>query len=428
MNYSEAVAWVEGFQKFGIKLGLNRMKTVLNTLNNPHKKSKFIHVAGTNGKGSVCRYISSILSREQYKTGLYLSPHLVDFRERFQINNKYISKKKLVDIVKRIRPIIEEYAERDVQLTYFEICTIISFVFFADEKVDYAVVEVGLGGKYDATNVITPLISVITNVRLDHQNRLGDSIQVIAHEKAGVIKPNIPVVTAAEGQGLSVIQQSCKKKNASLTVVSRENINIQISNFSHQTLFISGFFDDYLVTTHQPGTYQPINVALSISAIESLQKRGVFITKESISKGIKEMVHPGRMQVLQKCPFVVVDGAHNPDAMHYVVESVKKLFQYNRLIVIFGVMKDKSIDEMLKILLPIVDIIIVTEPKHTRSASKKDIVKSILQINDSKIIYQTSSVKNAYHKALELGDKKDLILGTGSLFTVAELLQIQPKC
>ncbi|MBS3778308.1 MAG: bifunctional folylpolyglutamate synthase/dihydrofolate synthase, partial [Candidatus Thermoplasmatota archaeon] len=168
MNYEEALSWIDDFHQFGIQLGLNRIENVLDSLNKPHKKIDFVHVAGTNGKGSVCRYISSILSSEGYKTGLYLSPHLVDFRERFQLDNEYISKQRFVDIVTQVKPVIEQMMAYGFQLTYFEVCTLIAFVFFADENVDYAIVEVGLGGRYDATNVIMPLVSVITNISLDH--------------------------------------------------------------------------------------------------------------------------------------------------------------------------------------------------------------------------------------------------------------------
>ena len=424
MNYKDAVAWIEGFHRFGIQLGLDRIEQVLHMLDDSHKKTRFVHVAGTNGKGSVCRYISSILTSEGYKTGLYLSPHLVDFRERFQLNDDYISKKRFADIVNRVQPVIEEFTANGTQLTYFEVCTIIAFVFFADEQVDYAVVEVGLGGRYDATNVIEPMVSVITNVSLDHQRLLGDSLQAIATEKAGIIKPQIPVVTAAEEPALSIISTTSEKQRSSLTVVSKDKILVQESSSSFQTILFHGSFDDYQVSTHQIGWYQPINIALSIAVIEVLQQQGVFVTKESIITGIKEMNHPGRMQILQHNPIVVVDGAHNPDAMKQAVESIKNLFSFDRLIVIFGVMKDKDIKEMLKELLPITDIIIVTRPKLDRAAPTNELAHLISKIDSTKQIIKTETVKEAHDESLKIANEKDVIFCTGSLFTVGELLQI----
>ncbi len=424
MNYDESVTWIDEFHQYGIKLGLNRIKKVLSQLGNPQEKVSFVHIAGTNGKGSVCRFISSILSSEGYKTGLYLSPHLIDFRERFQLNNTVIKKECFAAIVTRIRPLIEQCKDEGIQLTYFEICTIIAFLFFADENVDYAIIEVGLGGRYDATNVIRPMVSVITNVSLDHQKQLGKTVQEIAFEKAGIIKPHGVVVTAAKNDALEVIQSICEGNTASLNVVTDKMITVEETSFAHQTIAFHGVFDDYLVTTHQLGLYQPINIAVSITAIETLQQQGVFVSKESIYKGIQQMNHPGRMQLVCKHPFFLLDGAHNVDAMKQVVVSVNKLFTFNRLILIFGAMKDKSIREMLTEILPITDIVIVTKPNQKRAAKSEDIAHCILEIDKSKQIMVTNFVVDAYHKAFEIAKKDDLILGTGSLFTVGELIEI----
>lgn len=427
MNYDDAMAWLDSFHQFGMKLGLDRIEHVLHLLGDPHQKTRFIHVAGTNGKGSVCRYISRILTSEGYKTGLYLSPHLIDFRERIQLNNTYIAKERFVDIIELIRSTIEKFIQTDGQLTYFELCTIIAFVFFAEEQVDYAVIEVGLGGRYDATNVITPLVSVITTVSYDHQKQLGKTIRDIATEKAGIIKQNIPVVTGTKNTALSAIQQKSEEQGSPLTIIRKENISVHESSPTSQTLLFHGCFDDYLVTTHQIGRYQALNIGISIAVIEVLQQQGVFVTKQSILNGIFKMDHPGRMQILQKHPLVVVDGAHNPEAMRVAVESVKKIFLFDQLIVIFGVMKDKAIKAILKELIPFADIIIVTKPNVKRAASNEEISKSISKLDPSKQFIQTETVKQAYHKALEIAHDKDVIFGTGSLFTVGELLSLYTK-
>jgi len=427
MNYEEAIAWIDGFHRFGIDLRLDRIEKVLHLLKDPHRQIRCIHVGGTNGKGSVCRYISSILVSEGYTTGLYLSPHLINFRERFQINNKFINTQRFVDIVRYIKPVIDEFVKTENRLTYFEVCTIIAFVFFAKEHIDYAIIEVGLGGLHDATNVITPLVSVITNVSIDHQKHLGNTIQQIASEKAGIIKPKIPVVTAATNEALTVIQKTCKKLSSHLTVITPDKINEKKSSVSHQTFLFHGFFTDYVVTTNQLGKYQLINVAVSIAVIETLQQHGVFVTKESIFNGIKKMNHPGRMQILQKRPFIVLDGAHNPEAMRTAMESINALFSFDRLIVIFGVMNDKAIGEMLAEIIPTCDIIIITQPNLDRAASAHEIFHIISKLDASIQIIQTVTVHEAYQKSLRIAKKNDLIFGTGSLFTVGELLQIYSK-
>jgi dihydrofolate synthase / folylpolyglutamate synthase len=266
------------------------------------------------------------------------------------------------------------------------------------------------------------MVSVITNVSLDHQKRLGGTVKEIAFEKAGIIKPNGVVVTAAKNDALEVIQSICEKNIASLNMITEKMITVEETSFTHQTIIFHGFFDDYLVTTHQLGLYQPINIAVSITTIEALQQQGVFVTKESIYKGIQQMNHPGRMQLVRKHPFFLLDGAHNVDAMKQMVASVKKLFTFDRLILIFGVMKDKCIREMLTEILPITDIAIVTKPDQKRAAKSEDIAHFILEIDMSKQIILTNSVVDAYHKAFEIAKKDDLILGTGSLFTVGELI------
>jgi dihydrofolate synthase/folylpolyglutamate synthase len=423
MNYDEAVAWIDSFHQFGIKLGLKQIEQVLQQLDNPHQKIKAIHVAGTNGKGSVCRFMSSILRCEGYKTGLYLSPHLIDFRERFQLNDKYISKNRFVEIVKQVKPVVNKYISNDGQLTYFEVCTIIAFVFFSEEQVDYAVIEVGLGGRYDATNVVEPLLSVITNVSLDHQKHLGDSIKEIAIEKAGIIKSEIPVVTGAEGIALSAIKKTCELHKVPLRIVTSDMIET-VPSVTDQHILFHGFFHDYEVRTYQLGIYQAINVAVSIASIEILQQRGVYITKESIINGIEQMNHPGRMQVLSHHPYIIVDGAHNPDAMKLAVKSITTLFPSKKIIVIFGVMKDKDIKNILNEIIPIASKIIVTEPELERSEKSGKIAEFILELNQSIDLIQTTSVNGALKKAIEMAHNDDVIFGTGSLFTVGEIIQI----
>jgi len=416
MNYNQAIDWLYSFQKYGIKLELDRIKFICKKLKNPQKNYAIIHIGGTNGKGSVCRFIGSILTCAGYKTGIYTSPHLQRFSERFLINDKEISEKKIIELVEKVKPIAKDMIKKDDIPTFFEIVTAMAFEYFSDEKVEYAVIEVGLGGRYDATNVVDPLVSVITNVSLEHQKTLGKTIKEISREKAGIIKDNIPAITAAKDDALDVIKKYANKKNAPLQVIDKNHWE----TIDSQKFLINGSLNDYTVKTNMRGSFQGENIAIAIAAVESLEVNGVFITDESIAIGIEKTVNPGRMEIISSNPCILLDGAHNIAGMKILKETLNDDFEFDKLILVLGILSDKNIEEMLKIISPISDVIVVTKSKNDRACSpirlKEMIKKSNVVVKDS--------ISEAVEYAKETAKKQDLICITGSLFTVGEARDI----
>ena len=367
MNYNCSIKWINSFQKFGIKLGLDRVKYILDELGNPHENYKIIHVGGSNGKGSVCNIIASILNESDYKVGIYTSPHLHDIKERIIVNNQIISNDEFANITKKIKPIIEKMkASREVP-TYFEILTAISFQYFKEKKVDYAILEVGLGGKYDATNIVTPVISVITNVSLEHQNILGKNITQIAKQKGGIIKESTPIFTAAKNKSLEIIKKIANEKNAPIYIISNKNWIRLENTLEFQEFRITGLLKEYRVKTKLLGNYQGENITLAIKVLEYFQNHGIKINEDYIQQGIKKTINPGRMEIVNYDPIILLDGAHNPKGVKLLVETLKNDFKYNKLIFILGILKDKDIKSMMPSIISISDYIITTQSNNDRA-------------------------------------------------------------
>jgi len=282
MNYNECINWLYSFEKFGIKLGLERISHICKKLRNPQRSYKIIHIGGTNGKGSVCNFLESILVLNGYNVGVYVSPHLQRFSERFVVNHKEISEPDVVSLVEKIKPIVGEMIKNNNTPTFFEIVTAMAFQYFKDKKVDFAIVEVGLGGRYDATNIVEPMVTVITNVSKEHQKILGDKIEDIAFEKAGIIKNGVPLITAATGAALDVIKKVANEKNAQVTVVNNNFWKKVSGGVDWQEFLIKGSLKEYNVKTSVIGKHQGGNVTVSLATIETLQISGVYIKKNRI--------------------------------------------------------------------------------------------------------------------------------------------------
>jgi folylpolyglutamate synthase/dihydrofolate synthase len=348
MNYQDAIDYIHNTHKFGMKLGLDNIKRLLMHLGNPQNNLKFIHVAGTNGKGSTCAFINSILLEAGFKVGLYTSPYLEEFEERMRINNQNIPKDKLIYYVEYIKPIIEKIVDEGYNHpTEFEIITAIAFKYFCDENVDFVVLEVGLGGRFDATNVIeSSLVSVITTIDYDHMDKLGDTLEKIAFEKAGIIKENGTVVSFYQkDEALKVIEEVSGLKNASLSVMDMNDVKIKESNSNHQVFDYKNYKSLKIGII---GKHQVYNASLSIMAVEKLKQYGINISEDVIRRGLSKTKWPGRIEVISKLPLIVIDGAHNPQGMAVLKEALN-LFTYNRLILVIGMLKDKDTDSMLKL-------------------------------------------------------------------------------
>ncbi len=420
MKYNQAIEWLYSFEKYGIKLSLERIVFICQKLGKPQNNYDVIHVGGTNGKGSVCKYISSILTSAGYRVGLYTSPHIQHFSERFVIDNNEISEDEIVFLVEKVKSIVDEMIKINNIPTFFEITTAMAFEYFFVKKVDYAVIEVGLGGRFDATNIVNPIISVITNVTIEHQDRLGNTIDKISFEKAGIIKENIPVITAAENTALNVIRKNAIQKNASLTVIDKSSWEKIGGNLNWQDFIIHGKIKDYFVKTSLQGFFQGENLALSLMCIEVLQMKGVYVTDEDIKKGVENTTIPGRMEILDFEPVILIDGAHNISGMNMLKTTIKKDFTYDKLILVIGILSDKNVKEMVKIISPIADKIIVTKSSNIRATEPA----KLKEFFKTKTAIIKNNVSEAVKYAKSIAKKQDIIVITGSLFTISEAREI----
>ena len=420
MDFEETLDWLYGFQKFGIKLGLERISHIAKELGDPQKKYKLIHVGGTNGKGSVCKFLESMLSSSGYNVGVYTSPHLQHISERIVVGNNRITDDELILLANKIKPIVNGMLKKEKPPTFFEIFTALAFQYFSDKNVDFAVVEVGLGGRYDATNIVDPAISIITNVSLEHQNILGKNIEDIAFEKAGIIKNNVSVITASKDSALKTIEEIAKEKNAPISAIGKKNWKRLNSCIDNQEFLIKGFLKDYYVRTSMMGRHQGENIALALAAIEKLQMNGTYITDTSIIEGIGKTVNPGRMEIVSYEPLVLLDGAHNKTGMQTLVDTLKNDFEYDRLIVVLGILSDKDVRSMLSMIIPLTAFFVTTKSNNARACDPNELKKMIEKLGYKNEVVVKERIPDALEYSKSIAKKDDLICVTGSLFTVGE--------
>ena len=399
MDINKTLKYLYSFERRGIKLNLENIRMLLKKVGNPEKRLKIVHVAGTNGKGSVCAMLSSILKEAGYKVGMYTSPHLKRFNERIRINDNLVTNKEIASYFLRIKPHITNQ-------TFFEITTAMAFIYFYEKNVDIAVLETGLGGRLDATNVIKPLVSVITNIGIEHTDYLGNTIKKIAYEKAGIIKKNIPVITGAKGSALKVIKETAKRKNAPLVINKKYKKNIDtfaINNYKNLKL-------DFL-----KGDFQLENAATAVTTIDALNRYyNLKINKNNVRDGLKKAKWRGRLQYIRKN--ILIDCAHNPAGFKALIRELKKI-KCKKLILVIGILKDKDIKKIIKMLNPIADYFIITKPKSERAAEPEFIAQYIKKefkiINDS---------RKALDFAKKIAGRDDLIAVAGSIYLVGEIM------
>ncbi len=421
MAYPEVIRYLESFinyeeipaYPYKESLKLERIKGFLNLIGNPQHSLKSIHVAGTKGKGSTCAFITYILREAGFKVGLYTSPHLSDFRERIRIlNTQYsrrntqcdfegmIAKKDLVRLVEELKPAIEKY-NRTLKygpLSFFEVYTAIAFIYFKERKTDFVVLETGLGGRLDATNTAKPLVCAITPISLEHTQKLGNTLEEIAREKAGIIKSSQAIVVSAsqEKEARSVIRKRCKGYGAELFEITKN----KYQRFKIKLL----------------GEHQQINANVAVEVIKALRNYNIHVSSDAIRKGLLSTVWPGRCEVVSKSPLVILDGAQNVASAQALKETIKDSFRYKKLILILGISNDKDIKGVCNELSDLADVIILTKANNSRATE----TKILAEYFKGKGIEETNNVKEALKLAKRIAHKEDLILVTGSLFVVGE--------
>ena len=419
MNYQEALNYIGSVSWKGSVPGLERISALMHLLGDPQKKLKFIHIGGTNGKGSAAAFISNIFRSAGYKTGLFISPFIESFNERMQINNQYISDDELAQITDYIRPFADSMEDSP---TEFELNTAIAFEYFSRNNCSIVVLEVGMGGEFDATNIIDcPELAVLMSVGLDHMEYLGDTVEKIARTKAGIIKPGTSVVLYKQSAEVTnVIRERCLEVNACLYISEPEELSVREADIDHQT-FDSAFGE---LTIHLPARYQKNNLAVVLKAVQVLRKMGYDLDDAAVRQGLSETRWPGRFEVLHKEPVFLADGAHNPQGMEAAVSSLRALFGERKLIFIIGVLADEDYGQLLNIMIPLAKTVLCVAPDSARALSSGELAKEVSKRtagNEDVSVMPFDNVKDAVRHAFDIAAADDVICSIGSLYLIGDI-------
>ena len=405
---------------------LDRVRELLQQLGNPHEAFRSVHIAGTKGKGSTTAMVDSILRAANYRTGMYTSPHLHTFRERIRICGELIPEQDVIALIRRMLPILDERPE----VTVFEIITAMAMLYYAERGVDIGVFEVGLGGRLDATNVLRPLVSVITSISMDHEKVLGNTLEDIAREKAGIVKTGIPVVASPQKrQAMGVIEETCARLDAPLTQVGWDwEWRLLEADLAGQRFTVcrpDGQSRYEGLRIPLLGMHQLENACTAVAAIEVLNLRGLEVKREAVYEGLATVVWPGRLEILGRRPLVVVDGAHNTYSVECLLRALEQQLSFRRLILVFGAGTTHKPQELLRILLPAAAKAYVTRSRHTKAAPPQELREQARVFGYGAEAVDT--VRAALAKALDDAGREDLVLATGSLFVVAEAREAWAK-
>lgn len=433
-SYKEALRYIGSFINYEKKedfsynrtfFNLKRMEHLLNLIGNPHQQLRAIHIAGTKGKGSTAAIIASILTANGLRVALYTSPHLIDPRERIRIGGKLISEEEFTYFLSQIRFELENSSEQ-TSFTFFEIYTALAFFYFSHQRVDIAVLETGLGGRLDATNVVYPLLAVITQISFDHTRELGKDLTSIAREKSGIIKEGVTVLTSPQDRAvMKVLEQAVRQKKTELYKVGEDiqykrrgctpqtqtfDLKTRKRTYSHLVLPLAGM-------------HQLINAATAVGAIDLIEDKGIFTSAEAVRKGLKEVKWPGRIEILFTEPLFIVDCAHNGASAQALADYLKDIFPQKRIILVLGILKNKDVESIARILCPLADKIILTGVNSPRALTPEEIEKAIVKFCPRKEILIEKRVKNAIICAQNLAGDDDLICIAGSVYLAGEILK-----
>ena len=426
MNYEQCLVYLDQIQNLGIKFGLDNVRTILSSFNDPQNQYPAIHIAGTNGKGSVCAMLSQILMEHGHRPGLFTSPHLVTVRERIRIAGDPIPEEDFSRHLSRLREVVEELIVSKALLsppTYFEMLSCLAFLHFAEERVDIAVLEVGMGGRYDATNVVIPVVSAITTISPEHQKFLGETQNEIASEKAGIIKPGIPLVCGVEEKRAhTTIRDRAEELNAPFFAVFSDGRRLRKEKNEQNFRFEYTCGEEkYNYLPSLLGEHQGKNAAIAIAVARQLSKDWRRLEQSRIIRGIETAKWPGRLEIVSERPLVLVDGAHN-------VEGAKALSKYVQefislpCVLVFAVMRDKNIQKLSEILFPLAHTVICTRFPYFKAASPEDIQRQASRFQ-GRIVSQPD-VPQAVRTALQAASPDGVVLVAGSLFLVGEIKKI----
>lgn len=414
--YRKSLDYLYGLEKFGMIFGLTQIQKILNAIGNPHQEIQAIHVGGTNGKGSTAAMMDSILRKEGYRVGLYTSPHLNRFTERIRVNGKEIEEEEVAALTEWMKKEIES-AGIAPSFTFFDFTTAMALHYFNQKMVDLAIVEVGLGGRLDSTNVVDPLISIITNVAKDHEEYLGKTLLKIAREKAGIIKKGKPLITAAtQPQVLRLFSKTCREKRSPYFRVGKEFRYVRAGDDDFD--YEGPGRKLWNLHVNLRGFHQVVNATTALGAMEVLENQGYRVSTEAMVDGLREVEWPGRLEMVSFSPRVILDGAHNPAGALALKESLENEFEYQHLILLVGIMKDKDSRSMLHLLAPLAEHIILTRPHTDRAASPLMLEKALGE--NGKRTEIEEDLKKAIDRGLSLTHNEDLLCITGSLYTVGE--------
>ncbi|MHB8771902.1 MAG: bifunctional folylpolyglutamate synthase/dihydrofolate synthase [Syntrophales bacterium] len=415
LTYRDTRAYLSGLTKMGIRFGLDPISGLLGRLDDPQKRYPAVLIAGTNGKGSVAAMIASILSAGGYRTGLYTSPDLIDFRERIRVDGEMISRTEAASCAERVKARLTE------EMSYFEFLTAMAFLHFRRRRVDIAVLEVGMGGRLDATNVVVPLLSVITNISLEHREYLGDTLEAIAREKGGIIKQGGRCLTAARQKPVvETLEALCRERKAKLYRLGKEIRKRVHRDGTFSYLGIGRRFGR--LACPLIGRHQYANAALALGTLELIAAAGFPVPGDRVVEGLGRTRWEGRLEVLRRAPTLLVDGAHNPAGAETLRRALREDFSYRRLILIFGVLGDKDYPAMARKLFPLADRVILTRPASDRAVPLAELLPTAGRYHAAVEGY--ASPADALRAALSRAGKGDLVCAAGSLYLVGEIKKI----
>ena len=425
MTYEQALAYFESLGKFGIQLGLARIEALLERLGHPERRFRSVHVTGTNGKGSTTAMIAAILNEAGIRTGMYTSPHLIDYPERLQLCGSDISRQAFADVIDRTKAAADAMIADGLESpTEFEVLTAAAFFWFAREQAELVVVEVGLGGLLDSTNVILPDLAVITNVTLEHTDRCGDTVEEIALHKAGIIKPGVSVVTGAAGAALTVIEAAAKRNGSACELLGRDFAvtGSRVDRVRQIFELRVGQTPPESYSIRLLGNHQTENAALAVRVCQLLAQRDERLTPAVIRDGLAKAVWPGRFEIFAGAPLLILDGAHNPDGIRTLRQTLDEVFPDRAIVFLFGVLADKNHAEMAQTLFRRCDRAVVVRPHSDRAAAAEDIAREIIEYVAA--VKTGGTIGEGLELAKEWAGPDGIVCAAGSLYMIGEVRRI----